>query len=150
MAFKPIMMKDVDLILGDLSTGSNFKCQARSVTLKPDTSIQKMKTLCPAGRYADVDDPEWELEIGYAYGYDDAVSPVTEVLANFLLANHGTKMAFKFQPRSGQVGYTGMVTIVAGPVGGSQGSWMEGSVTLPLDGQPVYTGTTTTTTTTQA
>jgi len=146
MAFKPIMMKDVDLILGDGNV--NFKCQARSVTLKPDAGVQKLKTLCPAGRYADVDDPEWELEIGYAYGYDDGEATVMDVLANFLLANHGTKMDFTFNPKSGGVGYTGEVTIVAGPVGGSQGSWMEGSVTLPLDGQPVYTGTTTTTTTT--
>lgn len=148
MAFKPIMMKDVDLILGDESTGPNFKCQARSVTLKPDAGVQKMKTLCPAGRYADVDDPEWELEIAYAYGYDDGNATVVQVLANFLLANHGTKTAFAFRPRSGEDGYTGEVTIVAGPVGGSQGSWMEGSVTLPLDGQPVFEGTTTTTTTT--
>ena len=30
----------------------------------------------------------------------------------------------------------GTVTIIAGPIGGSQGAWMEGSVTLPLTGQP--------------
>lgn len=148
MAFKPIMMKDVDLILGDESTGPNFKCQAKSVTLKPSASVQKLKTLCPAGRYSDVDDPEWDLEIGYAYGYDDGQATITQVLADFLLANHGTKMDFTFNPRSGQPGYSGEVTIVAGPVGGSQGSWMEGSVTLPVEGQPVYAGTTTTTTTT--
>lgn len=32
--FKPIMMKDIDLSLGDEATGPNFKCQMRSVTLK--------------------------------------------------------------------------------------------------------------------
>ena len=154
--FKPIMMKEVDLILGDPSTGPNFKCQARSVTLKPSASIQKMKTLCPTGRYADVDDPEWDLEIGYAYGYDDGQATVAQLLADFLLANHGTKIDFLFRPKTGQNGYTGEVTIVAGPIGGSQGAWMEGTVTLPVDGQPVLvnasgvaiTTTTTTTTTT--
>jgi len=146
--FKPIMMKDVDLILGDESTGPNFKCQARSVTLKPNASMQRMKTLCPDGRYADVDDPEWDLEIGYAYGYDDGQADVTTVLADFLMANHGTKVDFTFRPRAGGIGYSGEVTIMAGPIGGSQGAWMEGSVTLPLDGQPVNDSTTTTTTTT--
>lgn len=134
--FKPIMMKDVDLILGDESTGTNFKCQMRSITLKPNVSVQKLKTLCPDGRYADVDDPEWDLELGYAYGEDDGTATTTEVLAEFLLENSGTKKPFAFRPRSGGKGYKGIVTLLPGPVGGSQGAWMEGSVTLPLEGQP--------------
>ena len=134
--FKPILMRDVDIILGDESTGTNFKCQARSVTLKPNASVQKLKTLCPDGTYGDVDQAEWELEIGYAYGYDDGVGTAAEILADYLMTNHGDKVPFAFRPRSGGKGYKGTVTLVAGPVGGNQGSWMEGSVTLPLDGQP--------------
>lgn len=134
--FKPIMMKDIDLSLGDEATGPNFKCQMRSVTLKPNQSIQKLKTLCPDGRYADVDDPEWDLELGYAYGYDDGQGTAAELLADFLLENQGKKVAFRFRPRAGGKGYSGVVTAMAGPVGGSQGAWMEGSVTLPVDGQP--------------
>ena len=56
--FKPILMRDVDIILGDESTGTNFKCQARSVTLKPNASVQKLKTLCPDGTYGDGDKPK--------------------------------------------------------------------------------------------
>lgn len=134
--FQPIMMKDVDFSLGDESTGPSFKCQLRSVTLKPNASIQKLKTLCPDGTYSDVDQAEWELELGYAHGKDVAGGTVTEILAEYLIAHHGAKQAFRFRPESGGKGYSGTVTIIAGPIGGSQGAWMEGSVTLPLTGQP--------------
>ena len=150
--FKPIMMKNVDLILGDESTGPNFKCQLRSVKLTPKADVQKLATLCPDGRYVDVADPEWDLELGYAYGYDDGTGTTVQVLADFLLANHATKVPFIFRPRSGQDGYSGQVTILTGPIGGTQNGWMEGTVTLPVDGQPttLAVGGTTTTTTTGA
>lgn len=134
--FRPVMMKDVDLTLGDEATGTNFKCQLRSVTLTPSAQMQRMKTLCPDGQYADVDAPEWNLEIGYAYGVDDGKATVTQVLADYLLEGHGTKVPFTFRPIAGGAGYTGTVTLIAGPIGGSQGAWAEGSVTLPVDGQP--------------
>lgn len=136
MAFKPIMMKDVDLILGDPATGPNYAIQLRSVTLTPNSSVQKMKTLDPAGRFSDVDDPEWDLALGYAYGFDDAAVPVATILADFLLANHGTKTDFLFRPRNGGTGYSGEVTLLSGPIGGAQGAWSEGTVTLPVEGQP--------------
>ncbi|WP_293787072.1 hypothetical protein [uncultured Aeromicrobium sp.] len=136
MAFQPLYMKNVDLVLGDEATGTNFKCQLRSVTLTPDTSVTKIKTLCPTGQYADTDEPEWDLELGYLYGRD--TEDARKALARFLLENAGQKMPFEFLPWSGDQteGYTGTVTIVPGPIGGEQGSFSEQSVTLPLDGQP--------------
>lgn len=132
MAFVPLYMRDVDFILGDASTDQNFKCQLRSVTLTPDTNIERIKTLCPTGQFANVDDPEWNLETGYLMGTDtDAAS-----FADFLLENAGEKMSFWFAPVAGGPGYTGTVTIVPGPIGGEQGSFSEQSVSLPLDGQP--------------
>ena len=79
-------------------------------------------------------DPEWDLEIGYAFGKD--ADGVMEALADYLLDNHGTKQDFLFRPVAGGAGYSGEVTIIAGPIGGTVDQWMEGSVTLPLDGQP--------------
>jgi len=137
MAFRPIMMKDVFLRLGDESTGKTFQCQASSVTLTPKASVQRTKTLCPDGQFSDVDDPEWELEIGYLYGENtDGGTPAT-ILAEYLFENHGTKADWLFRPRNGGAGYSGTLTLIAGPVGGKQGAWSEGSVTLPVEGQPV-------------
>ncbi|MDO5534370.1 MAG: hypothetical protein Q4F65_06945 [Propionibacteriaceae bacterium] len=134
MAFKPIMMKNVDLILGDEGTGPNFKCQLRSVTLTPNSSPQRLKTLCPQGRYSDVSDPEWDLELGYAHGSTDGAD---QALAEYLQENHGEKQPFMFRPQVGGNGYQGTVTVLAGPVGGQIDQWMEGSVTLPVEGQPL-------------
>ena len=137
MAFKPIMMKDAYLRLGDESTGPVVDVQCTAITLKPSADVQRLKTLSPEGRFSDADDPEWELEVGYSYGENVTGGVSDTVLADYLLANHGTKLDFLFRPRNGGVGYTGTVTAVAGPVGGKQGAWMEGSVTLPVEGQPV-------------
>lgn len=133
MAFKPLFMKNVDLILGDESTGPNFKCQLRSVQLTPDTNIARIKTLCPTGQYSEVEDPEWTLELGYLYG-DETDS--AGALADYLLANQGTQTGFLFRPRAGGKGYKGTVTLVPGGIGGEQGNHSEQSVQLPLDGQP--------------
>lgn len=136
MAFQPIYMKDVDLILGDEATGPNFKCQLRGVKLNPDTNQVSIKTLCPTGQYSEVDDPEWTLEIGYLYGVDADAGGI-ESLADFLLDNKGDKMPFLFRPRAGGKGYSGTVTLIAGGIGGDQGSFSEQTVQLKLDGQPV-------------
>lgn len=139
MAYTPLYMKDVDLILGDEATGTNFKCQLRSVTLTPDVNVERIKTLCPTGQYSNVDDPEWSLELGYLYGVDDTTP--AEALANYLLVNAGDKVEFFFAPIAGGAGYSGNVTLVPGPLGGEQGSFSEQSVSLPVDGQPLeWTG----------
>lgn len=131
-SFTPLYMKDVDLILGDEATGTNYQCQLRSVVMTPDVNIERIKTLCPDGQYSNVDDPEWNLDLGYLMGEDADNGS----LADFLLENQGEKMPFWFAPTSGGPGYTGIVTIVPGPIGGEQGSFSEQSVSLPIDGQP--------------
>lgn len=135
MAFVPLFMKNVDLTIGDEVTGVNFKCQVRSVVLKPDTQIQRVKTLCPTGQYSNVEDPEWTLDVGYLYG-DDTASP-TGVLADYLLTHKGELQSFLLRPQSGGRGYSGTVRLVPGAIGGEQGSFSEQSVSLPVEGQPV-------------
>lgn len=132
--FTPVYMRNVDLILGDAAVGQNFKCQLRSVTLNPNVNVAKVKALCPEGSYAAVDDPEWELQLGYLYGTETDVA--RQVLGDFLIEHHGEKVPFHFRAKSGGAGWTGVVTLLAGPIGGGQGDWSEGSVNLPLEGQP--------------
>lgn len=135
MAWRPIYMKNVDIILGDEATGTNFNCQARSVTLTPEVNTTRIKTLCPTGQYSNVDDPEWTLEIGYLYGVDDV--DAQKALADYLLANSGDKVPAYFAPEMGGKGYTGTVTLIPGAIGGEQGNFAEQTVQLPMDGQPV-------------
>lgn len=134
VGWAPIYMRNVDLILGEEASGTNFKCQLRSVALTPDVNISRIKTLCPTGQFANVDDPEWSLDLGYLYGISDDASDVA--LADFLLDNMGDQVPFTFRPVSGGSGYSGTVTVVPGPIGGEQGSFSEQSVSLPVEGQP--------------
>lgn len=134
MAWSPVYMKNVDLILGEEATGTHFECQARSVTLTPEVNTTRIKTLCPTGQFANVDDAEWTLEIGYLYGVD--TEDPENALANYLLANQGEKVEFFFAPEAGGPGFTGTVTLIPGAIGGEQGNFAEQSVQLPVDGQP--------------
>jgi len=134
MAYEPLYMKDVDLILGTEAEGTNFKCQLRSVALTPDVNVTRIKTLCPTGQFSNVDDAEWNLEVGYIFGRD--VTDDEAALAQYLLANQGNKVDFFFAPWAGEDGFSGIVTLIPGGIGGEQGSFAEQSVQLPLDGQP--------------
>lgn len=136
MAFEPIFIKNVDLILGDVATGDNFKCQLRSINLDPDTNVVRIRTACPEGQFAEVEDPEWTLNLGYLNGNVTGDAGEAAALADFLLEHKGEKVDFLFRPRAGGKGYSGQVTLMAGGIGGDVGGFSEKSVALPLDGQP--------------
>ena len=134
--FKPITLKNVDLVLGDATTSNQFKCQLKSVKLIPEVNIIKEKTACPKGIYSEVDNPDWNLELGHLTGVDTETA--TNALSEFLRVHHGEKIAFAFRPFSGDYkgGYKGKVTIVATELGGAVGGMNTATVQLPLDGQP--------------
>lgn len=133
--FSPIIMRNAILVFGETESGGvAFQIQARSVVLTPDTNVQRTKTLSPAGQFADVDDPEWTLEIAYLVGNVTDVGE--EAFADYLLANKGDKVPVYFRPVAGGKGYKVNVTLIAGAIGGEQGSFSEQSVSLPVDGQP--------------
>lgn len=134
--FKPYMMKNVDMIIGDEATGPNFKCQVRGVKLNPEVSVQRTKTACPTGQYAAVDDPEWTAELTYLYGMDDGEGTIANVLADYLLAHAGEELPILFRPVSGGAGYSGTILTIPGTIGGDYGSFSEQSVSLPMIGQP--------------
>lgn len=136
MAFAPVYMKESDLYLGTEAEGTDFAIQLTSITLTPDAAVERFNTLKREGKYAEVGDPEWNLELGYAVGVNNAATPADVILADYLLEHHGEEVPFTFRPVSGGEGYSGTVRLVVGGVGGDQGSFATQSVTLPVIGQP--------------
>lgn len=136
MAFQPIVLKNVDLVLGDTSESTNFKCQLKSVKLIPDVNIIKEKTACPSGTYSEVENPEWNLELGHLTGRDAVEAEAA--LSEYLRVHSGEKSSFAFRPFSGDHlgGYKGRITLVATEIGGQVGGMNTATVQLPLDGQP--------------
>lgn len=136
--FQPIVLKNVDLVLGDTGDSTNFKCQLKSVKLIPDVNIIKEKTACPAGTYSEVENPEWNLELGHLTGRDSEAADAAKALTEYLRLHSGEKSSFAFRPYSGDHigGYKGKVTLVATEIGGAVGGMNTATVQLPLDGQP--------------
>ena len=135
MAFAPIVIKNADLVLGSEADGTDYAIELTSIALTPDVSPERIKTAKPEGRFSSVDDPEWNLDLGYVYGkYADADAQVS--LADYLMAHVGEQIPFTFRPKTGGAGYSGIVTLVPGAIGGDQGAFSTQSVSLPLEGQP--------------
>lgn len=135
--YRPIVLKNADLILGSEGDGTDFGLQLTSITATPDVATERIKTVKPEGRFASVDDPEWSLDLGYLYGYDDA-GAVEQAFSSYLLMHNGEIVPFIFRPLHAVAGspeYTGEVHLVAGPLGGDQGAFSTQTVSLPVEGQ---------------
>lgn len=137
MAFQPIVLKNADLELGSAATGTDYGLQLTSITATPDVAVERIKTVKPEGRFASVDEPEWSLDLGYLYGYDDAAAE-DAAFTEYLMNHNGEIVDFTFRPISGLAGapeYTGQCRLVAGPLGGDQGAFSTQTVSLPVEGQ---------------
>lgn len=137
MAFKPTTFKNVDLVIGDAVTSTQFKCQLKSVKLIPEVNIIKEKTACPTGVYTEAETPEWSLEIGHLTGVDEATA--TKALTEYLRVNSGEVRSVAFRPISGSVtgGFKMRCRMVATEIGGAVGGMNTATVQLPVEGQPI-------------
>jgi hypothetical protein len=135
MAFAPIVIKNADLFLGSEADGTDYAIELTSIALTPDVSPERIKTAKPEGRFSSVDDPEWNLDLGYVYG-KYGTGDTTVSLADYLMAHVGEQIEFTFRPKTQEAGYTGTVTLVPGAIGGDQGAFSNQSVSLPVEGQP--------------
>lgn len=127
MTFKPLAVS-AELILGN--SEDTFDCELRSAVLTPNSDW--LNTLCPPGTWPDV---TWSLDLGYLPGTTDVDGAVT--LDDYLWEHYGEQTDFVVWPYGPtQPGYTGILAIAPGPIGGTQGDWPELSVSLPVWGQP--------------
>lgn len=137
MSFKPITLKNVDLVFGDATTSHQFKCQVKSLKFIPESTVIREKTACPTGVYTEVEDPTWNLEVGHLTGYDDAGTD-TAALTDFLRANSGDlyPVAVRFASGTHQGGYKARVRLVPAEIGAAVGGMNTATVQLPVEGQP--------------
>lgn len=134
--FQPIVIKNADLFLGTEADGTDYAIELTSIALTPDVSPERIKTCKPEGRFSSVDDPEWNLDLGYVYGKYGTGDAGKVSLADYLLAHVGEQIPFTFRPKTGEGGYTGVCTLLPGAIGGDQGAFSTQSISLPVEGQP--------------
>jgi hypothetical protein len=111
-----------------------FSTALDSITLTPTTTKLrrtavngKSKTRVPA--------PDWALGLTYGQDFDSTG------LSHELLTKHGQEVPFTLQPLgdADAAEITGFVTLEAGAVGGAAKAIAQSTVTLDVNGQPVFT-----------
>lgn len=137
MSFKPITLKNVDVVFGDATTSHQFKCQVKSLKFIPDSTVTREKTACPTGVYTEVEDPTWNLEVGHLTGYDSE-GTADVAFTEFLLAHSGElyPVAVRFKSGDYHGGYKARVRLVPAEIGSAVGGMNTATVQLPVEGAP--------------
>jgi Phage tail tube protein len=126
------IIKDAKVTFGPVGGPEvDYTNQFDTATLTPTQATQTRRMLTPDGTLQDVDTATWSLSLAGVQDYVDARG-----FARYLFEHQGQKADFTLEPRAGEEGMTGTVTIKAVPFGGETGGWAEFSVELPVDGQP--------------
>ncbi len=132
ITLQPIILNDVDLIIGT----DNYEVSVSKVELVPTTRTVTWKGMTPTAISNLAGAATWAANIDYAQDHVTASS-----LSQYLLTNQGSVKSIKFKPKKGTTGatptYTVDALIIAGPIGGSVDQIATGSVSLPINGQPV-------------
>jgi hypothetical protein len=130
-------------------TAVDVSCDVTAATLTPDTPEEIRKRLC--GQKTVTGTTTWVLELEYDQNWTEgSAGPpvVTQGLSLFLSENAGALADFTVEWPLEDTQATGQVRLKPGPFGGTAGEIAEASVSLGLDGEPVFApiGTTTSTT----
>jgi len=114
----------------------SYNNQVTKVRLVPDTPIQTLRTMDPAGTVTDADSAVWSLEL--AGIQDFGVGSLGAALR--AAADAGTDLDVVFQPKTGVGQDLAEFTIrpVNIPFGGEAGSFRTFDVTVPVVGAPAF------------
>jgi len=105
---------------------------AQTALLTGDTPTQVYRTLVPDGLISDTDSAAWTFQLAGAN---------QTALATALRAAEGTNVTVVFQAEfgSGKEVATFDATVPALPFGGQQGAFRAFDISMPVQGQPVFT-----------
>ncbi len=126
-------------------TATDISCDVTAATLTPDTPEEVRKRLC--GQRTVTGKTTWTLELEYDQNWSpgSAGPPVVaQGLSHFLSAHDGELADFTIEWPLEDTQATGTLRLKPGPYGGTAGEIAEGSLTLGLDGEPVFAPITTT------
>lgn len=126
-------------------TATDISCDVTAATLTPDTPEEQRSRLC--GKKTVTGQTTWTLDLEYDQNWSvGSVGPpvVGPGLSWFLQENAGSLADFSIVWSLEDTEATGQVRIKPGPYGGTAGEIAEATVTLGVDGQPVFGPATTT------
>jgi hypothetical protein len=121
----------------------DVSCSGRGVVLTPDTPIEDRNKLCGKGKA--VGETSWTLDVDYDQDWNEGAAAS---LSMFLIANNGKQGSVTISWPAADTQATADILITPGPFGGTAGEVAEGTVSLPVLGQPSFTTPIATTTAT--
>lgn len=127
MAVSPGLMKYAVVKIDDVE----YAQFAQTALLSADTPSQTYATLVPDGNIVDTDTPEWSFQLAGAN---------QTALATALRAAQGTIVDVDFQAEhgAGKEVASFSVAVPAIPFGGTKGQFRAFDITMPVQGQPVF------------
>lgn len=127
----PLYLKDTVLTVD----GDTYEKAVSSVTFTPSVSTATFKGLNPEATFTQAGSATWTVDIAYVQDWDSADS-----LSAYLFNNAGSEITLSFVPANGSSGtWSATVIIVPGAVGGAVDAYATTTVSLPVQGQPVFT-----------
>jgi hypothetical protein len=113
---------------------TDFGNQCTKARLVPDVNVQTMRTLVPDGQVTDIDSAQWTLELSGIQDWE------ASGLSAYLNTNSGTVVAVTLAPAVGTGKKQAVVSVRILPTefGGDQGNWSAFDISLPCQGQPVF------------
>lgn len=115
--------------------GTEYTNQLRKARLVPDQPIQTYRTLVPDGVVQDSDSVVWTFEI------EGLQINIAGGLAAYLRTTSGGIIAVVLKPKTGvgqpQAAFN--ATALMPEFGGEQGAFLTQTLTLPVNGAPVFT-----------
>lgn len=128
---QPLYLKDVVLSIG---TAGEFEKHVSGVVFTPSVATATFKGLDSAAVFTQASNASWTVDLSYVQDWDSATS-----LSGYLFNNAGTEVSITFTPASGSGSWEAVCIIVPGAVGGQVDSYATSTVSLPVQGQPVFT-----------
>lgn len=126
---KPRVFKNYLFSIG----ADGYEKHVSSVTLTPSSSIQTWKGGTPDAVFTDATTATWTMDLAYAQDWETPNS-----LSVYLLNNEGESKTVEFFPLGSGPSFTAEVIIIPGAVGGAIDTYGTSTVTLGVQGKPLY------------
>lgn len=113
----------------------NYEKHVSEVSLIPSASAQTWKGASPGASFTDMTSATWTAQLAFAQDWE-----TTDSLSQYLFENEGQEVTMEFSPTGEATGpkFTLDVIITPGQAGGAIDAYGTSTVTLGVQGRPVF------------
>lgn len=131
----PFILRHVDLIFGDPTTGDEFRAHVSRVAFTPSNSTvvwQGLSQTDPSASFTGQSGSTWVANLAGAQDWTSATS-----LSDYLFEHEGEEVPVRFTPRNGGTSWDTVLTLAPTAIGGDINSVPVFDVSLGCKSKPV-------------